>query len=80
MEEIEDCPKLKAMRDTNQGRSKNLGRKKKLLIILTQDDRVESFTEQGYKMICDLLADQKCYRAALDFAVSRFEIHCSSNF
>ena len=80
VEEIEDCPKLKAMRDTNQGRSKNLGRKKKLLIILTQDDRVESFTEQGYKMIYDLLADQKCYCAALDFAISRFEIHCSSDF
>ena len=80
VEKIEDCPKLTVMGDTKQGRSKNLGRKKKLLIILTHDDGVERFTEQGYKMIYNPLAEGKCYCAALDFAISRTEIHCSSKF
>lgn len=45
-------PNLKVKRDTGQGQSKNLGRKKKILIVLlTQDDGVaeqnSSFDEQS---------------------------------
>ena len=47
-------PNLKVQRDTGQGQSKNLGRKKKILIVLTQDDGVaeqnSSFDEQSQKM------------------------------